>query len=81
MLAAHAAVFAAEPPPWTLICAGGVAPVRQRLGDARHHVDHEVAEDDELHAVAQAIWAASVALRSTRRTLASRLAPSVSRWK
>ena len=79
--AAHAATLAADPPPATLTCAGVSLPRASGPDDAGDDVDHEVAEDDERHAVARAICAASAALRSISRTFASRLAPPVSRWK
>src|SRR4029453_4594145 len=53
----------------------------RRVGRRAAHFAHKVAQEGGGLAGARAICAASVALRSTSRTFASRLAPAVSRWK
>ena len=62
---------------------GGVAAVVERALGAHHHVDLEVADDEDLvaHALAAtAIRAARSALRRMMATLARRLSPPLSRW-
>ena len=59
-----------------------VAAVGDRPGERHDDVGHDVARDDDRHAAAAAaIRAASTALRRTSATLASSVAPPVSRWK